>query len=114
MAEAKKEGQGRAVVLPNKQKRIEYIRNAYYNKQTGEHGENEKTRSQIKVAINEMLEKAGRKDEQIPYQIVFAATKLAKDPRIASKAAAEKKAKEKAEKEKKEKAEDDKKAKEKK
>lgn len=94
MAEEKKEGQGRAVVLPNKQKRIEFIRDAYYNKQTGKHVDGDdavQTRSQIKTAINEMLAKAGRENEQIPYQIVFAATKTPVDPRIAS-AAAKKKA----------------------
>lgn len=86
MAEPSKkaEGQGRAVTLPNGQRRIDYIRNEYYK--------NEKTRSEIKTAINEMLEKAGRKNEQIPYQIVFAATKTKEDPRIAAKAAADKKA----------------------
>lgn len=98
MAENKKEGQGRAVQLPNKQKRIEYIRNAYYNKDTGKHGESDKTRSQIKDAINEMLKKAGRGAEEIPYQIVFAATKTVEDPRIASKAKAEAAAKVKADK----------------
>ncbi len=90
MADTKKEGQGRAVVLPNKQKRIDYIRNAYYNKDTGKHVDGDdkvQTRSQIKTAINEMLDKAGRKNEQIPYQIVFAATKTPDDPRIASAAA---------------------------
>ncbi len=90
MAEAKKEGQGRAVVLPNGQKRIDFIRNAYYNSKTGTHGESEQTRSQIKVTINEMLTAAKRDNEQIPYQIVFAATKTPEDPRIASAAAAKK------------------------
>ncbi len=86
MAETKKaEGQGRAVSLPNGQRRIDYIRDQYYT--------HSKTRSEIKTAINEMLEKAGRKNEVIPYQIVFAATKTDEDPRIAArKAAAEKKA----------------------
>ncbi len=83
--EAKKgEGQGRAVTLPNGSRRIDYIRDAYYK--------GGKTRSEIKLAINEMLDKAGRKNEQIPYQIVFAATKTKEDPRIAAKIAADKKA----------------------
>lgn len=60
-------GQGRAVTLPNGERRIDYIRNAYYNDGT--------TRSDIKKAINEMLKEAGLEDSQIPYQIVFAATK---------------------------------------
>ena len=100
MAEEKKEGQGRAVVLPNGQKRIDFIRDAYYNKKTGTHGESEQTRSQIKTAINEMLEKGGRGSEEIPYQIVFAATKTDTDPRIASAAAAKKATEAKAAKEK--------------
>lgn len=96
MAEKAAEGQGRAVTLPNGVRRIDYIRDAYYNAKTGTHGESEKSRSDIKNAINEMLEKAGKKDEQIPYQIVFAATKTVEDPRVAAKAAAVKKASEKA------------------
>ncbi len=86
--EAATEGQGRAVTLPNGVRRIDYIRDAYYNAKTGLHGESEKSRSDIKNSINEMLEKAGKKDEQIPYQIVFAATKTPEDPRVAAKAAA--------------------------
>ena len=87
--DTKKEGQGRAVVLPNGQKRIDYIRDQYYNKTTGLHVKDEqKSRSDIKNAINEMLEKAGKKDAVIPYQIVFAATKTKEDPRkVAAKAA---------------------------
>jgi hypothetical protein len=94
MAEAKakekqeeQKGQGRAVVLPNNQRRIDFIRDEYYGKGT--------SRSDIKNKINEMLEKAGRKDEQIPYQIVFSATKTGEqgkantDPRkVAAKEAA--------------------------
>ena len=86
--ENKAEGQGRAVSLPNGVRRIDYIRDAYYNKKTGTHGDNETSRSDIKAAINEMLEKAGRTEEQIPYQIVFAATKTPEDPRVAAAAAA--------------------------
>ncbi len=88
-AAASKEGQGRAVTLPNGVRRIDYIRDAYYNAKTGLHGDSEKSRSDIKNAINEMLEKAGKKDAIIPYQIVFAATKTKEDPRkTAGKAAA--------------------------
>ncbi len=92
MAEKAAEGQGRAVTLPNGELRINYIRDAYYNAKTGTHGESEKSRSDIKNAINEMLEKAGKKDQQIPYQIVFAATKTVEDPRRAAAAAAKVKA----------------------
>ncbi len=76
----KTEGQGKAVILPNGQKRIEYIRDQYYNEG--------KTRSEIKAAVCAMY-KEGEPGE-IPYQIVFAATRDKEvDPRIASKAKAE-------------------------
>jgi len=73
-------GQGRVVVLPNGQKRVEYIRDEYYN--------NSKTRSEIKSAINTMLKGDSEEEspDAIPYQIVFAATKTTDDPRIASAA----------------------------
>ncbi len=87
--DAKKEGQGRAVVLPNGKLRIDVIRDAYYNAKSGLHVEGEqKSRSDIKKMINEMLEKAGKKGEQIEYQIVFAATKTKEDPRKTAAAAA--------------------------
>lgn len=90
MAEANKAGQGRAVLLPNGKRRIDYIRDEFYNKG--------KTRSDIKNAINEMLKKEG-KGAEIPYQIVFAATKDKEtDPRIAAKAKADAVEKEKAKK----------------
>lgn len=60
-------GQGRAIVLPNGEKRIDFIRDRYYK--------DGKSRSEIKNEINEMLENAGQADQQIPYQIVFSATK---------------------------------------
>lgn len=79
----KKEGsQGNAVVLPNGTRRIDYIRDQYYDKG--------KTRSEIKNAINEMMKAAGQEDKTIPYQIVFAATK--QKPEDFKKAQAEKKA----------------------
>jgi DNA invertase Pin-like site-specific DNA recombinase len=85
MAEAKKDkdeavakGQGRAVTLPNGVRRIDFIRDAYYK--------DGKSRSDIRKEINEMLEKAKRGAEVIPYQIVFAATKTEGDPRDAVKA----------------------------
>ncbi len=79
-------GQGKVVTLPNGARRIDYIRDSFYNAKTGLHGEKEASRSDIKKAINTMLEEAGRKGEQIPYQIVFAATKTDEDPRIAARA----------------------------
>ncbi len=94
-------GQGRAVTLPNGERRIDFIRDRYYNDGV--------SRGDIKKEINEMLEKAGRKDDEIPYQIVFAATKDKEvDPRIAAAAA---KLDREAAKAKKEKAEADAKAK---
>lgn len=77
-AKPEAKGQGRAVLLPNGERRIDYIRDQYYK--------NGKSRSEIRKDINEMLEKANRGDEQIPYQIVFAATKTEEDPRNAAKA----------------------------
>lgn len=74
-------GQGRAVVLPNGQKRIDFIRDRYYNDNV--------SRSEIRKEINAMYEEGA--DGLIPYQIVFAATKVkgqgdkSKDPRNAVK-----------------------------
>ena len=76
-------GQGSAVVLPNGQRRIDFIRDRYYK--NGKHTDAEPKRGAIKTEINDMLEKAGRKDEAIPYQIVFAATKPDIDPRTVAK-----------------------------
>ena len=85
---SKKEGQGRAVVLPNGKRRIDFIRDHYYK--DGKHGEGCTSRSDIKKLVNEMLEKDGKEDQQITYQIVFSATKTSDgvDPRIAATAAA--------------------------
>jgi len=75
-------GQGRAVVLPNGTKRIDFIRDRYYNDNV--------SRSDIRKEINAMYEEGA--DGQIPYQIVFAATKgggqgdKKADPRNAVKA----------------------------
>ena len=91
----KAEGQGRVVTLPNGQKRIDFIRDNYYNKKTGKHDDTCMSRSEIKNAINEQLPEG----EQIPYQIVFAATKTEEDPRIAAALRAEERAKAKAERE---------------
>jgi hypothetical protein len=77
-AEAKPEGkgQGRAVTLPNGQRRIDFIRDGYYK--------DGKSRSDIKKEINAMY--AEGDDGVITYQIVFAATKTETDPRDAVKA----------------------------
>jgi len=72
-------GQGRAVVLPNGEKRIDFIRNAYYKDGT--------SRSDIRKAVNALYGDENT-DGHIPYQIVFAATKVgvcgeaATDPRL--------------------------------
>jgi len=87
--EGEGKGQGRAVILPNGERRIDYIRDQYYDAKTGLHGEGQKSRSEIKNDINKMLEGAGRGNEEIPYQIVFSATKdKLKDPRVTAKEAA--------------------------
>ena len=79
---AKGSGQGRAVVLPNGERRIDFIRRRFYDDGA--------SRSDIKNEINTMLEEAGQKDEQIPYQIVFGATKNKEvDPRVKVEAPAE-------------------------
>lgn len=92
----KVEGQGRTVILPDGTKRIDYIRDAYYDKKTGTHTEACTSRSDIKKAINEMLPEG----KGIEYQIVFAATKTAEDPRVAQAKRAVEAAERKAEKEK--------------
>ena len=53
--------QGRAITLPNGERRIDYIRRRYY--------EEKATRSEIAKELTEMCGKT------VPYQIVFAATK---------------------------------------
>lgn len=79
--EAEGKGQGRAVTLPNGARRIDFIRDAYYKEG--------KTRSDIRKEINALYEEGA--DGQIPYQIVFAATKTgeqgnaASDPRLVPK-----------------------------
>lgn len=70
--------QGRAITLPNGEKRADYIRNRFAEGVA---------RGDIMREINKMLEEAGRGEEKIPYQIVFAATKP-KAPK-AAKATAE-------------------------
>lgn len=68
-------GQGRAVTLPNGVRRIDFIRDAYYK--------DGKTRSDIRKEINAMYDEGA--EGQVPYQIVFAATKTEGDPRDAVK-----------------------------
>ena len=92
------EGQGKAVVLPNGVRRIDFIRDAYYT--DGVHTEGtDSTRSEIKKAINTMLEEA-KTGLEIPYQIVFAATRDDVDPRIAAEKRSAERAEAKAEREK--------------
>jgi len=82
--------QGTAVVLPNGKRRIDFIRDNYYDTEPpyGHSDEKQKTRSAIRKEINDMLEAAGQKDKQIPYQIVFGATKEKTDPRRKTQQAA--------------------------
>ncbi len=74
-------GQGRAVILPTGQKRIDFIRDRYYNDNV--------SRSDIRKEVNAMYKEGDV--GIIPYQIVFAATKVkgqgdkTKDPRNAVK-----------------------------
>lgn len=60
-----KKKQGRAIILPNGQRRVDYIQDQYYKQG--------KSRSEIAKALTEMCNKT------VPYQIVFAATKEDKD-----------------------------------
>ena len=78
--QAEKKGAG--IVLPNGARRIDFIRDRYYN--------DKKTRSEIRDEINEVYKNAGE-DKKIAYQIVFAATKTEGDPRLVEKPAKEKK-----------------------
>lgn len=78
--EAKPTGAGgRAIVLPNGKRRIDYIRDRYYTDGA--------SRSDIKNEINTMLKEDGQETE-IAYQIVFGATKTKEDPRKAKPAEA--------------------------
>ena len=72
--------QGRAIVLPNGEKRADYIRRRYAEGTP---------RGDIMREINKMLEDAGRGEEKIPYQIVFAATKEKKAKTAAASAGAD-------------------------
>jgi len=56
---------GRAVILPNGELRAEFIRRRYYDES--------KTRSEIVKELKEM-------DHEVPYQVVFAATKTKEKP----------------------------------
>ena len=55
------QGQGKAITLPNGERRIDYIRDNYYT--DGVHTEEDMTRSAIKNSINEMLAEAGREGD---------------------------------------------------
>jgi len=59
-------------MLPNGQKRIDYIRDRYYKEGV--------SRSDIRKEINQIMADANI-DDKIQYQIVFAATKDPADPR---------------------------------
>lgn len=74
VAPTKPKGQP-GILLPNGVRRVDFIRNAYYN-------DPKSTRSEIVKTVNAMLVEAGREAEKIPFQIVFAATKTKEDPRI--------------------------------
>ncbi len=64
--------QGRAIILPNGKRRVDYIRAQYYDKGI--------ERSAIRKALNAMyVDDKGEQTQDIPYQIVFAATKLSRD-----------------------------------
>jgi len=58
-------GQGRAVILPSGERRIDFIKRRYY--------EENATRSEIAKELTELQGKT------VPYQIVFAATKAKRD-----------------------------------
>lgn len=74
--------QGAAIILPNGERRIDFIRRRYYDDGV--------KRGEIKNEINKMYEDAGQEDKKITYQIVFSATKTDADPRVkATEAAAE-------------------------
>jgi hypothetical protein len=79
-----KGGGGAAIVLPNGERRIDFIRDHYY----GANGKEKLSRSQIKDAINKMYADAGQEDTKIAYQIVFSATKSKTDPRVKAPEAA--------------------------
>ncbi len=63
--EAKGPKQGRSIVLPNGEKRADYIRRRYYD--------DEVERSAIAKELSEMQKK------DVPYQIVFASTKVKRE-----------------------------------
>jgi len=79
-ASSEGKGQGRAVTLPNGQRRIDFIRDRYYNDGV--------KRGDIRKEVNAMYKEGD--DGQIPYQIVFAATKTEGDPRLVAAAKADK------------------------
>lgn len=86
------QAKGRAVILPNGEKRVDFIRNRYYNAD-GVHDEETKNaagdgnclkRGPIRLLINAMYK---NEDDHIMYQIVFAATKTDQRPVPKEKAA---------------------------
>lgn len=73
-------GQGRAVVLPNGERRVDYIHRRYYDDKIG--------RGDIVKEINRIYELADDKETKVQYQIVYAATKSKEDPRKSGDATA--------------------------
>ena len=65
-------GRGQAVVLPNGQRRVDYIRDRYYRDRA--------SRSAIRAEINAMLAEAGA-GGPIRHQVVYGATSEPTDPR---------------------------------
>ncbi len=69
---------GRKVILPNGEARVDWIRDRYYNAEGVFNAEDSNctTRSDILKELNKF---AGQED--VPYQIVFAATKTKERPK---------------------------------
>jgi len=84
--EAAPASRGRAVILPNGERRVDFIQKHYYHADE----KKAKTRSEITKMVNDLYPVDD--DGRIPYQIVFAATKLSFDDFTASKADKAKKA----------------------
>ena len=78
--DVKETGKGRTVMLKvngKDVKRVDYIRDLYYDGPNGTRTENGMSRSDITKKVNELM---GNPEPKMPYQIVFAATKEATRP----------------------------------
>jgi len=64
---------GQRVVLPTGEPRVDFIRRRYYDEGLNDKGERIVTRSMIRKELAEM-------GHEVPYQIVFAATKTKTKP----------------------------------